>query len=667
MYKYTRVSAKIIMVSILLLCFFAVQGSVKAGKADTLNVKRLSPVDDYSRCMDRSTLMNTVVFTTINDITDPNNLQHLGYASDFSSTLIATNPRDMSPGDGGGIIKYNGGTYPPAEWSKNYNWSGGLGLVLNTASGNSDVCANSPSGDLVIDTAGNSLADFWVPTSYPSFQNQKAMVFYGAWNGGNQGRNFYDYKLVCSFWELGGQNMIFDFQGVGIPSGIDTSIYDPVGWDATWGKATIGSEGADANEATTVVFLRYNVKKKATEMKPIITVNLNDYEKYSIDPAEPAPVRLGVNVKRIFDNNIDCNNYPNILNGSNGLEQLIDKREGFPSSEPPGSDNALDIGVPEPIRVAQTDPRVCEYNIDGVGLGYGTQWDNLKSFLNSKPVGHSYKLAYKYTTPNGLSDDKEGTGHVFEVPYIVFAGNDLKACSNAYNNRFSFVKDASMRGSYSEYASIWRQNSQDINNTITGYIEPGSQDYTTGLTTIKNGLVNTLKNLNPDCNNALAEIPGQDDLNNVESNISGDYNGVNKQINRDGNIKITDDITTSDSSGAYWIKAKNIYINKNVEILKNVILIADNIYTCSDNGIPVPQTELEADCSKKLEIEGVVSAKKLFLTRSTGTRYQFTGDGKNNASEVITYPASFYFNNINDSASSNKGSIQYYKQVAPRL
>lgn len=183
------------------------------------------------------------------------------------------------------------------------------------------------------------------------------------------------------------------------------------------------------------------------------------------------------------------------MNGSNGLEQLIDKREGFPSSEPPGSDNALDIGVPEPIRVAQTDPRVCEYNIDGVGLGYGTQWDNLKSFLNSKPVGHSYKLAYKYTTPNGLSDDKEGTGHVFEVPYIVFAGNDLKACSNAYNNRFSFVKDASMRGSYSEYASIWRQNSQDINNTITGYIEPGSQDYTTGLTTIKNGLVNTLKTL----------------------------------------------------------------------------------------------------------------------------------------------------------------------------
>lgn len=661
MYKYTRVSAKIIMVSILLLCFFAVQGSVKAGKSDTPNVKRLSPANDYSRCMDANTLMNTIVFTSINDITNPNNLVHLSYASNFSATVVATDPRFMIPGDAGGIIKYNGGK--SGNWTDNFNWSGGPITINTDGSDNADWCSNPPSGDLLINDKGSSLANFWAPAP-----TGKAMVFYGAYiPGGGLGKNFYAYKLVCSYWDLGGQNMIFDFQGVGTPSGIDTSIYEPVGWDATWGKATIGSDGKDSNEASTVVFLRYNVKKKATEMKPIITVNLNDYEKYSIDPAEPAPVRLGVNVKRIFDNNIDCNNYPNILNGSNGLEQLIDKREGFPSSEPPGSDNALDIGVPEPIRVAQTDPRVCEYNIDGVGLGYGTQWDNLKSFLNSKPVGHSYKLAYKYTTPNGLSDDKEGTGHVFEVPYIVFAGNDLKACSNAYNNRFSFVKDASMRGSYSEYASIWRQNSQDINNTITGYIEPGSQDYTTGLTTIKNGLVNTLKNLNPDCNNALAEIPGQDDLNNVESNISGDYNGVNKQINRDGNIKITDDITTSDSSGAYWIKAKNIYINKNVEILKNVILIADNIYTCSDNGIPVPQTELEADCSKKLEIEGVVSAKKLFLTRSTGTRYQFTGDGKNNASEVITYPASFYFNNINDSASSNKGSIQYYKQVAPRL
>ncbi len=663
MYKYTRVSAKIIMVSILLLCFFAVQGSVKAGKSDTPNVKRLSPANDYSRCMDANTLMNTIVFTSINDITNPNNLVHLSYASNFSATVVATDPRFMIPGDAGGIIKYNGGK--SGNWTDNFNWSGGPITINTDGSDNADWCSNPPSGDLLINDKGSSLANFWAPAP-----TGKAMVFYGAYiPGGGLGKNFYAYKLVCSYWDLGGQNMIFDFQGVGTPSGIDTSIYEPVGWDATWGKATIGSDGKDSNEASTVVFLRYNVKKKATEMKPIITVNLNDYEKYSIDPAEPAPVRLGVNVKRIFDNNIDCNNYPNILNGSNGLEQLIDKREGFPSSEPPGSDNALDIGVPEPIRVAQTDPRVCEYNIDGVRLGYGTQWDNLKSFLNSKPVGHSYKLAYKYTTPNGLSDDKEGTGHVFEVPYIVFAGNDLKACSDAANNRFSFVNDASMRGSYSEYASIWQRNTAP-------WFAPGDvrYNYTDGLTTKNDVGVNMIKTGNATCDPDLATIPGEtglpEDSNNIGSASTDTivvYDKIRKQRTEGGNINIMDNIAKTNPSDAYWIKARNIYINKDVTKLENVILIADNIYTCSDNGIQVVQNELESKCNTKLEIEGVVSANKLFLTRSTGTRYQFTGNGKEKASEVITYPASFYFNNINDSATSNKGAIQYYKQVAPRL
>ncbi|MBP9820956.1 hypothetical protein KBC85_02330 [Candidatus Saccharibacteria bacterium] len=622
MYKYTRVSAKIIMVSILLLCFFAVQGSVKAGKSDTPNVKRLSPANDYSRCMDASTLMNTIVFTSINDITNPNNLVHLSYASNFSATVVATDPRFMIPGDAGGIIKYNGGK--SGNWTDNFNWSGGPITINTDGSDNADWCSNPPSGDLLINDKGSSLANFWAPAP-----TGKAMVFYGAYiPGGDLGKNFYAYKLVCSYWDLGGQNMIFDFQGVGTPSGIDTSIYEPVGWDATWGKATIGSDGQDSNEASTVVFLRYNVKKKITEKQPSTTITVTDYEK------GVSSLKINYSVTRYFDRAPDTGSCPNII---------VAYISGGPDSD-------KFVGL---TRSA----------INGNSCSYIGSIDINASNFRDKPPGfrYTYTISYGSATANG-------SGIVFQVPYSRVYGGDVFS-----NNDINFpMYDTRVKSTFQSNSGALSQYAAMFKNFKTGLPTSGLRSAVANRTQGNDGLDSKFNFSNIDFNEVSGinkNLPDDCEIRNNSStvfttsfgnnvcykyvghNITTPYISYSNKITikSDSDIIIHKDIinNTSDFSnpkntGVMLIIAKNIKIDKNVKRIDAILVASENIDTCDVSN------NIGAQCKDPLVINGSIAANNIKLKRISGSR--LLGTDGNNGGFAGSKNIEAYNNNLDDKA-----------------
>ena len=620
MYKYTRVSAKIIMVSILLLCFFAVQGSVKAGKSDTPNVKRLSPANDYSRCMDANTLMNTIVFTSINDITNPNNLVHLSYASNFSATVVATDPRFMIPGDAGGIIKYNGGK--SGNWTDNFNWSGGPITINTDGSDNADWCSNPPSGDLLINDKGSSLANFWAPAP-----TGKAMVFYGAYiPGGGLGKNFYAYKLVCSYWDLGGQNMIFDFQGVGTPSGIDTSIYEPVGWDATWGKATIGSDGKDSNEASTVVFLRYNVKKKITEKQPSTTITVTDYEK------GVSSLKINYSVTRNFDRAPDTGSCPDFI---------VAYISGGPDSD-------KFVGL---IRSA----------FNGNSCSYIGSIDINASNFRDKPPGfrYTYTISYGSATANG-------SGIVFQVPYSrvyggdVFSNNDINFPMYDTRVKSTFQSNS---GALSQYAAIFK-------GLKTGLPTSGLRSEVRHRTQGNNGLDSNFNFSNIDFNevsginralpNDCVVKAGSDTNFNLSGNNScykyagsANIQGISYSnkitIKSDSDINIknniingTTDYSNPKNTGVMLIIAKNIIIDKSVTRIDAILVASETIDTCD------VRNNIGIHCKEPLVINGSIAANNIKLKRISGSR--LLGTDGNNGSFAGSKNIEAYNNNLDDKA-----------------
>lgn len=614
MYKYTRVSAKIIMVSILLLCFFAVQGSAKA---DSNNVVRVPTRTDNATCQDASTLMNTVIYTSINDITNPNALNHLGYATDFSATVTATDPRNGQPG--GGIMIKPGPN--PTLWG--YTWSAGP-HTINTASGiNGQVCANAPSGfgGLIIDTPGNSLADFWAPNPV----NQKAMVFYGA------GRNFNDYKLNCSYNDLGKKNMIFDFVGSGVPNGIDTSVYDPVGWDASWGRAHISStpeNKGDANYITTVIVLRYNVKKKITEKQPSTTITVTDYEK------GVSSLKINYGVVRNFDRAPDTGSCPDFI---------VAYISGGPDSD-------KFVGL---TRSA----------INGNSCTYIGSIDINASNFRDKPPGfrYTYTISYGSATANG-------SGIVFQVPYSrvyggdVFSNNDINFPMYDPNIKSTFQNNS---GALSQYAAVFK-------NFKTGLPTSGLRSAVANRTQGNDGLDSKFNFSNIDFNEVSGinkNLPEDCEIRNNSStvfttsfgnNVCYKYVGHNITtpdisysnkitIKSDSDIIIHKDIinNTSDFSnpkntGVMLIIAKNIKIDKNVKRIDAILVASENIDTCDVSN------NIGAQCKDPLVINGSIAANNIKLKRISGSR--LLGTDGNNGGFAGSKNIEAYNNNLDDKA-----------------
>ncbi len=406
------------------------------------------------------------------------------------------------------------------------------------------------------------------------------------------------------------------------------------------------------------------------EKEPEINVVLNNYEKGMDQP----PVKLGIKITRNFENAINCSRLPKTIDGTNGLK--LTHREGF--MEPPERNDILQIGEPE---ISMTQASInskstsCVYERSGITVGLSEpsdQLNNLSNFLNNTNLPHSYKLKYKYTTPDQkFSAEQEGTGYVIEVPYANFSGNDVRACSSTNDSKFMFDNrvpaNGATKGSYSFWSSVWKSGDFGGFNGLKTYGD-------------ENMSKRQAQYNNMDCIGSGLAVPNKNNPETPTATISGNYTGFNSKY-ASGDITINNNIITdmptnySDVANppVYWIKANNIYINNSVTKLQGVILIADNIYTCTEGA--TNKTVLHTNCNNPLKIEGAIFAKNLKLLRSTGTRYlasnpisQQTVPGNNQPAEWVVYPTYFNFTNIYSSnTAGTKGRIDNYMQAAPRL
>ena len=304
--------------------------------------------------------------------------------------------------------------------------------------------------------------------------------------------------------------------------------------------------------------------------------------------------------------------------------------------------------------------------------------------LDAKTIGDannkiSMRVKVKrYKSPSGVrvplvrewSDPRVENISIYEAPFSIFAGNDVRACpADADKSRFVFKPLESDKGSSSRLASLW--------GTVTTLGSDNTNGWSKSLNTFNND--NKTKTKGISCDGAFST--GK--TTNIEI---GDR--TNPENIEEGNVYINGSINVLAPS-VYKINATNVYINKNVKYLKNVIINAQNIYTCAGDGTTgaIVKENWDNDCTNPLRIEGSINAKNLYLMRSVGTRriadsassqvgVGVTGYDRSDSienrlkqpAEVIVYPAYFYFTNVGTSgAGSTKGSIDSYSQAAPRL
>ncbi len=301
-------------------------------------------------------------------------------------------------------------------------------------------------------------------------------------------------------------------------------------------------------------------------------------------------------------------------------------------------------------------------NIDG--LNGETISANL---LDGKNVGNhniNLDITAKIGTENRVieSNYSPGTVSIYEAPFVVFNGNDVRACPAVDKSRFVYVPNSPIggvyKGSRTWLASLWA-------NSVS-LTADDSNGWSNGLNTYNNNnAVNNIKAKGIVCDEP-ANIPTSGSLTTPDTPLS------NPAVAKD--VYINDDITSITSPNVYRINAQNVYISKDVKSLKNIIINAKNVYTCSDGTSKVAQSDWNTKCTNPLRIEGSINAQNLYLMRSTGTRYKSDGTGSQSVvgalgqpAEVIVYPAYFYFTNVGGSSGSTKGSIDSYSQVAPRL
>lgn len=299
----------------------------------------------------------------------------------------------------------------------------------------------------------------------------------------------------------------------------------------------------------------------------------------------------------------------------------------------------------------------------------------LPTNIDDKPIGNSEPLSLRVTFPDGRSFDSQKVFSIFEAPWVLFNGNDVRSCPADINNsRFLFKPNFGNHGSRNWLASLWKTEGATFTNN-------SSAGWSTGLNTYNNASDPTLSTLN-----ALKTTGIECDTFDSSGLITGSTEEISEASFSGLNEKVADKILIKNSiepnltptsfttnPPIYKIRANDVFIHKDVQYIRGVLIEAKNIYTCSDSYNIVKQSEWHLTCNKPLRIDGSLNAQNLYLMRVTGSRY-LTPDGggsqadsnKGRPAEVITYPAYFFFTNIGGAVSSG-GQIQSYSQAPPRL
>ena len=282
--------------------------------------------------------------------------------------------------------------------------------------------------------------------------------------------------------------------------------------------------------------------------------------------------------------------------------------------------------------------------------------------LNDRLIGSNNPIELVIILPDGRQYNQVRNINIFSAPFVLFNGNDVRACpADIDNARFVFKPGYEERGSRNWLGSFWGTSGLLENNS--------SQGWSKGLNTFNkdtNPKVNHLKSSGISCDG----FDGSGLTGNQEIAARTNYTGINsvqaENVLISGNLTTTYPNKFTDNPPVYKIKANNVYISEDVSDLQGVIIEAKNVYTCSERGKyqKVSNDELDNRCTKKLIVVGTVNAQKIELMRTAGTRYLSDG-GASQAAEVFLYPAYFFFTNVG--GSSGEGRIQSYSQAPPRL
>lgn len=278
------------------------------------------------------------------------------------------------------------------------------------------------------------------------------------------------------------------------------------------------------------------------------------------------------------------------------------------------------------------------------------------------------------------SDPRVENISIYEAPFVIFNGNDVRACPTAdFKNRFVFNKDDSKKGSRSWLASLWGTGATLSSN---------SAGWSDGINTNNdNNILNNIKAKGIDCGEAVSYTGDPVGIPATDLGTNGQKTTTAKKVYINGDITSTAPSAPTSTPPKYEINAEDVYISQDVKLLQGVIINATNVYTCATRNGASGDTKIgkgvwHTECTNPLRIEGSINAQNLYLMRSVGTRYKSDGGGAQvgitasgprsdplaQPAEVIVYPAYFYFTNVGASgAGSTKGSIDSYSQAPPRL
>lgn len=253
-------------------------------------------------------------------------------------------------------------------------------------------------------------------------------------------------------------------------------------------------------------------------------------------------------------------------------------------------------------------------------------------WLDGQPPGTSIAYATDASTKNML---------VYEVPFVKFTGQDVRACSDASENRFMYDPTNSYNGSNSVLASIFKAANSDPPLYM-------------GLPTTAGGAIDRLRT-NWD-SGAGCVTSGIEDL-------SVNNGSPHLYIDSDSNASSLPEITYVNG---------NIYIDPSVTLINKKILIATgSIFTCSTGldgtgAIQPPTADWDTKCRNNLVVNGALYADTIYFQRSVGTRLLDGTPGINGSTaETINFPSEMNFKDY--LPPSGSGKFSSFRSVSPRL
>lgn len=264
--------------------------------------------------------------------------------------------------------------------------------------------------------------------------------------------------------------------------------------------------------------------------------------------------------------------------------------------------------------------------------------------FESAPVGQNNSYTYQVSVDAGVTwtSSYKITVTVYEVPFVKFTGQDVRACSDASENRFMYDPTNSYNGSNSVLASIFKAANSDPPLYM-------------GLPTTAGGAIDRLRT-NWD-SGAGCVTSGIEDL-------SVNNGSPHLYIDSDSNASSLPEITYVNG---------NIYIDPSVTLINKKILIATgSIFTCSTGldgtgAIQPPTADWDTKCRNNLVVNGALYAgNTIYFQRSVGTRLLDGTPGVNGSTaETINFPSDMNFKDY--LPPSGSGKFSSFRSVSPRL